>query len=80
MRGGVVLDYTLPAAGAARLVIRDVTGRQVAIVLDAFQTAGRHLLTWDGTGTGGRVAPPGAYYASLSLRGERRTRKILKLR
>jgi hypothetical protein len=79
-RGGVTLDYVLPAAGSVRLEIRDILGRHVATLVDAFQGAGRHLATWNGARATGHAAPPGMYYASLSCAGETRTQKILELR
>lgn len=73
-RGGVRLAVTLPAAGRVRLVIHDVSGREVARLLDGEHAAGAFSLAWDA-----RVAP-GLYFATLDGAGERATTRIVRLK
>ena len=73
-RGAVRFGVTLPAAGRARLVIRDVAGREVARLLDGTREAGAFSLAWDA-----RVAP-GLYFATLEAAGARTTTRVARLR
>lgn len=73
-QGGVRLAFVLPAAGHARLVIRDVAGREIARLLDGSRAAGAFTLTWDA-----RVAS-GLYFATLEAAGERTTTRLVRLR
>jgi len=72
-RGAVRLSVTLPAAGPVRLSIHDVSGREVARLLDGAHAAGSFTLTWDG-----RI-PSGLYFARLQAPGERRTTRLVRI-
>lgn len=59
------IAFSLGARGSVRLTVYDVTGRQIASLLDGVLGAGEHLVTWDGShASGGRVAA-GVYLARL---------------
>lgn len=73
-RAGVRFAVTLPAAGRARLVIHDVSGREVARLLDGAREAGTFSLAWEG-----RVEP-GLYFATLECAGARATTRVVRLR
>ena len=72
-RGAVRFSVTLPTAGRARLVIHDVSGREVARLIDGAHAAGTFSLAWEG-----RVAP-GLYFATLEAAGERTTTRVARL-
>ena len=74
-RGAVALAYSLAEAGAARVSVVDLLGREVAVVADGEQTAGRHTATLDGA----RLAP-GVYVVRLSSGGEALSRRIVVVR
>jgi glycosidase len=59
------LRYTLPAAGEVRLTIHDLAGRQVAVLRDGMQEAGRHAVRWRGVDADGRPLGAGVYVARL---------------
>ncbi|HET9886208.1 MAG TPA: metallophosphoesterase [bacterium] len=71
------LSYSLPAASHARLVVFDVTGRQVATLLDGRKEAGRHRAEWNGTDSAGNRTVAGTYFVQLEANGERRTQKVV---
>jgi alpha-mannosidase len=74
------IAYTLPAVGAARLTLYDVTGAAVATLADGPHTAGTHLATWSGRRDGGSVAGPGVYFVRIEAGGRTRALKLVKLR
>jgi hypothetical protein len=78
-RGSSRFGVTLPEAGTIRLAVLDVAGREVAVVADGFQPAGRRDLAWDGRGRGG-PAPAGVYIARLEASGRILTRKFVLAR
>ncbi len=60
------ITFSLSQRGPVRLTIVDVTGREVARLVDSVQPDGRLIFSWDGTnGTGARV-PAGVYFARLA--------------
>ena len=63
------LNFTLPRAGQVRMVVFDVTGRQVKRLLSTDLPAGQHAVVWDGTDDAGHVVRPGVYFYRLSAPG-----------
>jgi hypothetical protein len=67
------LDFTLPAAGMARLEIFDAGGRRVARVINELRPAGRQSVDWNA-----EALPSGVYLANLvSGEFESSTRLVL---
>jgi len=64
------IQFTLPEAGVARLLIADVTGRQVAVLQDGWLEQGEHVRIWDGKTPEGGRAPSGVYFYAL-IAGQR---------
>jgi hypothetical protein len=63
---GVTILFELPEPMHARLAIYDVRGRLVRVIEDrAFDSAGRHSTTWDGTDGAGRRVAHGSYRYTL---------------
>lgn len=73
---GSNLSFTLPEAGAVRLMVFDVNGRHVATVADGMFPAGRQSVTWDGLGTDGARVRAGFYWARIEAAGRSATRRI----
>ncbi len=69
----LVLD--LPEPDHARVLVRDLQGRQVVVLLDGELSAGRHNLTWQP----GQVAS-GTYFVTLECRQGVQVRKVLFLK
>ena len=59
------ITFTLPAESGVRLVILDISGRQVAVLANGRYSKGEHTFTWDGS-----KSASGIYYYTLSARDE----------
>lgn len=66
-----VLSYALPTESHVQLSIYDVTGRQIALLVDEAQSPGRHDVQWDASGFSS-----GVYIYRLEANGETRTRRM----
>ena len=67
----VTLAYTLPQAGAARLAVYDVLGREVAVADAGMRSADRHRTALDVS-----ALPAGFYVAVLEAEGVRETARF----
>jgi hypothetical protein len=74
-RGPSRIGVVLPEAGTIRLAVLDVGGREVAVLADGFEPAGRRQFTWDGR-AGRGAAPAGLYFARLKAEGRVLTRRF----
>jgi hypothetical protein len=74
------LSYSLAAGGRVRLSIVDVSGRELATLVDAEQAAGRHTEVWDGRDAGGHPLAAGVYVARLETGGRTRAQKLVLAR
>jgi len=68
--------FALPAAGAARLEVLDVTGRRVALLADGPRPAGEYELRWSPRSTGARA---GVYFVRLATPSGTLARKLVAL-
>ncbi len=66
------LGFDLPQAASVRLAVFDVLGREVASLLSGSMQAGRHNVTFDGSGLAS-----GLYFARLEADGHVFTEKIM---
>jgi hypothetical protein len=78
--GSGSLRFDLPAPGAVRLNVYDVSGRLVRQLVSGVHGAGRHDVVWDGRSGDGAQVGPGVYWARLEAQGETRSRKLVLLR
>jgi hypothetical protein len=78
-RQGSSLRFALPAAGAVRLEVLDVSGRRVWSRTESLP-AGEHTWQWDGHASGGREARPGLYVARLVTPWGTRTARLARVR
>jgi hypothetical protein len=69
--GSASVSVTLPTVENARVAVYDVTGREVAVVLDEARTAGTHTVSWDAS-----ALPAGVYLVRLTAGDEIITRTI----
>jgi hypothetical protein len=65
------ISVTLPTVENARVAVYDVTGREVAVVLDEARAAGTHTIQWDAS-----ALPAGVYLVRLTAGSEIITRTI----
>lgn len=71
------IPFELSAAGAVRLDVYNIGGRKVATLVDGFQPAGTHAVSWDGLNAAGTPVPSGTYLARLTAGGTQLTRSML---
>ena len=72
-----ILTFNLNRPAQATLTVYDAAGRLVVTLLDAFISAGRHEVRWDGSEP---ALDPGAYFCRLTVGGrEAGTTKLLHL-
>jgi hypothetical protein len=69
VRGGVEVEYLLPAAAYVRASLHDALGRQVGTLDVGKQSAGVHRLGWN-CSREGRKLSVGTYFVSLDLGAE----------
>jgi hypothetical protein len=65
IRGGTKITFSLIVPSSMRLTVHDALGRGVATLLERPLEAGRHVLFWDGSATGGGRLPSGVYFIRL---------------
>jgi hypothetical protein len=70
-------SFTLPRAGMARLVVRDLAGRTVRTLVQTGFSAGRHEASWDGLRSDGTRSVAGVYFVDLEAEDRRLTRRIV---
>ncbi len=75
--GSVSLSYGLPEEGHIRLSVLDVSGREVATLLDGEHPAGWHSLTWDGHGASGSRLASGVYFVRITGEGQTRVQRMI---
>jgi hypothetical protein len=71
------LEFTVPRAGRATLVVFDIQGRVVRNLFDQDAAPGTFSATWDGRTDDGARAGRGVYFARLTTGGETFDRKIV---
>ncbi|MCB1059422.1 MAG: T9SS type A sorting domain-containing protein [Calditrichaeota bacterium] len=69
------IQFDLAKAGNVKLAVFDVTGRQVATLVDETMNAGAHVVTFDGSGFAS-----GVYFSLLDFDGTSMTRKMVLLK
>jgi len=69
------LTFTLPAAARVKLSVFDITGRQVAALVDGFRDAGIHEVYWNAA-----EWPSGIYCACLEAGGRSAVQKVVLLK
>ncbi len=71
--------FDLPLASRVSLGIYDVSGRLRRTLVDGRLTAGMHVVAWDGQESSGHAAPPGIYFARVSVAGQARSTKLIRV-
>jgi hypothetical protein len=70
------ISYTLSTPGRVRLEVFNTLGRRVAALVDEYQSAGVHSVTWDGHDALGGPVPSGVYLYRLEAGEETALRKM----
>ncbi len=79
-RGRVGLRFLLPAGGAVRLEVYDVSGRRVKTLVSRELGPGEHEAAWEGRDEAGRVVGAGLYFARLRALDRTVTRRLVVTR
>jgi hypothetical protein len=74
------ISYSLPRACFIRLTVYDLLGREVRSLVDATQSAGPHVVVWDGCDNSGSVVASGVYFYRLESDDHAESRKMLLLK
>ena len=70
------LTYSLQSSGEVSLTIFDITGCEVFMLLDGYELAGTHSITWNA-----EQFPSGIYFARLtSENGQTQTQKLVLMK
>jgi hypothetical protein len=80
VRTTAAFGYTLPEKARVELAIYDATGRARSVLADAVQSAGRHVVSWDGRDARGARLPAGVYFVRLSFGQRVETQKFVLAR
>ncbi len=75
-----VIAFSLPRAGAVRLTVFDLQGREVVRLLDRSLQPGSYRLRWRGEDATGAAVPSGVYFYQLRSGNHVLTRKMTLLR
>jgi hypothetical protein len=70
------IEYGLPEATHARLVIFNILGQEVRTLVEGFQAAGFKTIRWDGRDNSGNEISSGVYVMRLENGKQKLTRKI----
>jgi flagellar hook assembly protein FlgD len=60
--------------------VYDVSGREVVVLVNELEDAGRHIAKWDGHDDAKRRMPAGVYFARLESGGRVEARKVVLAR
>ena len=71
------IAYSLPRSGPVSIALYDTRGRLMKTLVDEVQSAGEHVVQWEGRDSRGREVPLGVYYVLMQFADQSRTHKIV---
>jgi hypothetical protein len=74
------IAYDLPQGVEVKLVVYDVSGREVRELVNTRQPAGRHSIVWDGRNASSDYVASGVYFYRLTAGSFVRTKKMVLLK
>ncbi|MCH8276188.1 MAG: T9SS type A sorting domain-containing protein, partial [Bacteroidetes bacterium] len=60
------LSYDLPEPALVRMSVYDVLGKEIGLLVDDVQAAGRHSVSWDARSRAGNPLGAGVYFVRMS--------------
>ena len=78
-RQAATFHYELPQTGPVRVEIFDLNGRHVRLLHSGEQSAGQHMVVWDGLRDKGASVAPGVYFARLTAGEATVERRIVRV-
>jgi endoglucanase len=73
------IEYVLNENGHVKLEIFDVTGRRINSLINDYETAGRHTITWNGNADRGMKTSSGIYFYQCTFQNYRQIKKAIFL-
>ncbi|MBT4483394.1 MAG: T9SS type A sorting domain-containing protein, partial [Candidatus Latescibacteria bacterium] len=67
-----IIEYFLPNDSHVTLTIHNVSGQAVSVLMDKYQQAGKHNITWNA-----KDKPSGLYFCTLKANGVINTSKMV---
>jgi spore coat protein CotH len=74
------IKYSLTEKSTITLTVYNMLGLEIKTLAEEFQSAGSHLIIWDGMDKSGNLAPSGLYTVRLKADSKVLTRKMLLVR
>ncbi|MCD4708085.1 MAG: T9SS type A sorting domain-containing protein, partial [Candidatus Sabulitectum sp.] len=70
---------TVPTSGMVLAVVYDITGRQVASLMEDMCPAGELLLSWNGRDNAGELLGHGIYFAVITVGDQQMVQRMVRL-
>ena len=75
-----IIEFDLLQRAEIRLVVYDVTGREIAQLASGSFSPGRHSFVWNGRDDNGREVASGVYFCKLESRDQFQMRRLLLMK
>ena len=75
-----VIAYSVPKAAKVRITVYNISGQQVAMLVDAHHPAGNYQIVWPALDTAGRILPSGIYLYRMEAGEFTAMKKLLFLK
>ena len=69
------INYDLPVTGFVKLAVYDILGKEIAVLVNEKQTAGKYVVQWDASNY-----PTGVYFYKLTTSGFTETKKMILIK
>ena len=69
------INYTLPEDGKVQIKVFDLLGREVATLMNGFDSKGKHNVTWDGSN-----ASSGIYFCTITFKNQTISKKMILMK
>ena len=74
------INYSLPTAGNASVVVYNILGQNINTLVDEFQDAGNYSIEWNGTDRDGRPVSSGIYFYRLTTIDNSESKKMVLIK
>lgn len=75
-----IIRYSLPEAKRVKIVVYDISGKEIYLLADNFQKAGTYSITWTGKNNCGQQVASGIYFYSVQAGNYVQTKKMILLK
>lgn len=74
------VNYSLPAASYSSIKIYDIAGNKICTLVNEFEPAGKHSVTWNLRSDKNQKVSTGIYFCELAVSGKRYTQRIILIK